>query len=105
MTGQAGAHTNRPELVAIHGYDTKYAVHGLRLACKASSFWPADASRGPYPTTPLVPALDRSGDIRLTEVVDAVSDAETGLTELRDGSAVPGHPDRRWSMNGCIAAT
>jgi hypothetical protein len=25
MTGQAGAHTNRPELVAVHGYDTKYA--------------------------------------------------------------------------------
>ena len=23
MTGQAGAHTNRPELVAVHGYDTK----------------------------------------------------------------------------------
>ena len=26
MTGQAGAHTNRPELVAVHGYDTKYAM-------------------------------------------------------------------------------
>ena len=38
MTGQAGAHTNRPELVAIHGYDTKYAMHGLRLAGQASSF-------------------------------------------------------------------
>ena len=24
MTGQAGAHTNRPELVAVHGYDTKW---------------------------------------------------------------------------------
>jgi len=31
MTGQAGAHTNRPELVAVHGYDTKYAMHALRL--------------------------------------------------------------------------
>ena len=31
MTGQAGAHTNRPELVALHGYDTKYAMHALRL--------------------------------------------------------------------------
>jgi hypothetical protein len=38
MTGQAGAHTTRPELVAIHGYDTKYAMHALRLDCKASSF-------------------------------------------------------------------
>jgi uncharacterized protein len=32
MTGQPGAHTNRPELVAVHGYDTKYAMHALRLA-------------------------------------------------------------------------
>jgi uncharacterized protein len=26
-----GAHTNQPELVAVHGYDTKYAMHALRL--------------------------------------------------------------------------
>lgn len=38
MTGQEGAHTNRPELVAIHGYDTKYAMHAPRLGCKAWSF-------------------------------------------------------------------
>jgi uncharacterized protein len=28
MTGQAGAHKRR-ELVAVHGYDTKYAMHAL----------------------------------------------------------------------------
>jgi hypothetical protein len=31
ITGQSGAHANRPELVAVHGYDTKYAMHALRL--------------------------------------------------------------------------
>jgi RNA repair pathway DNA polymerase beta family len=31
MTGLAGAHTNRPELVAVHGYDTKYAMHALQV--------------------------------------------------------------------------
>lgn len=32
MTGERGGkHTNRPELVEIHGYDTKYAMHMLRL--------------------------------------------------------------------------
>ena len=31
MTGEVGAHTNRPELVTVHGYDTKYAMHALRL--------------------------------------------------------------------------
>ena len=37
MTGEVGAHTNRPELVAVHGYDTKFAMHALRLACRGSS--------------------------------------------------------------------
>ncbi len=31
MTGRTGARTNRPELVAAHGYDRKYAMHALRL--------------------------------------------------------------------------
>lgn len=31
MTGEVGAHTNRPELVAAHRYDTKFAMHALRL--------------------------------------------------------------------------
>jgi hypothetical protein len=31
MTGETGAHTNRPELVAVDGYDIKYAMHALRL--------------------------------------------------------------------------
>ncbi len=31
MTGARGAHTSRPELVAVHGYHTKYAMHALRL--------------------------------------------------------------------------
>jgi hypothetical protein len=31
MTGSAGTHANRPELVAVHRYDTKYAMHALRL--------------------------------------------------------------------------
>lgn len=33
LTGQSNRHTpNRPELVAAHGFDTKYAAHALRLA-------------------------------------------------------------------------
>jgi hypothetical protein len=105
MTGQAGAHTNWPELVAIHGYDAKYAMHALRLAARHRASDQRMHHAAHTRTTPRVPALDRSGGIRLAEVVDAVSDAETRLTELRDSSAVPDQPDRRWSMNGCIAAT
>lgn len=31
MTGESGAHTNRPELVEVYGYDVKFAMHALRL--------------------------------------------------------------------------
>ena len=37
MTGAAGAHPNRPELVAEHGYDTKFAMHALRLGVQGWS--------------------------------------------------------------------
>ena len=36
MTGEIGAHTNRPELVAVHGYDTKFAMHALRLGVQGT---------------------------------------------------------------------
>ena len=35
MTGESGAHTNRPELVAEFGYDCKFAMHALRLGVQA----------------------------------------------------------------------
>lgn len=35
MAGEVAAHTNRPELVVEHGYDTKYAMHALRLGVQS----------------------------------------------------------------------
>src|SRR6266567_1379981 len=49
MTGQAGAHTNRPELVAVHGYDTKYAMHALRLGLQGVELLSAGRITLPMP--------------------------------------------------------
>ena len=38
----------------------------------------------------------RRGEVALPEVVAAVEDAEQELMRLREQSAVPPHPDRRW---------
>lgn len=38
MTGEAGAHTNRPELVAQFGYDCKFAMHALRLGLQGIEY-------------------------------------------------------------------
>jgi hypothetical protein len=97
MTGEVGAHTNRPELVAEHGYDTKYAMHALRLGMQGVEL----LSTGRI-TLP-VPDPDRSylravrrGDVPLDEVVAAVDAAEQRLVELRESSTVPDEPDRAW---------
>ena len=97
MTGQAGAHTNRPELVAVHGYDTKYAMHAVRLGLQGTELLTTGRITLP------VPEPDRGylrsirrGERPLAEVLDAVSRAEARLTELRDSPAIPDQPDRRW---------
>lgn len=47
MTGQPTAHTNRPELVAEHGYDTKHAMHALRLGLQGWGCCPRGGSPCP----------------------------------------------------------
>jgi uncharacterized protein len=97
MTGEAGAHTNRPELVAEHGYDTKYAMHALRLGEQGVELLSSGRITLPVPE----PARSylrsvRRGEVALAEVLDAVSAAEARLTALRVSAAVPPEPDHAW---------
>jgi len=97
MTGEVGAHTNRPELVAEHGYDTKYAMHALRLGVQGVEL----LSTGritlpvPEPDRTYLRAV-RAGEVELAEVVAAVDAAEQRLVALRESSTVPAEPDRAW---------
>ncbi len=97
MTGEVGAHPNRPELVAAHGFDVTFAVHALRLGVQGVELLTTGRITLP------VPEPDRSylrrvrrGEVPLAEVVAAVEDAEARLLALRDGTAVPPAPDRAW---------
>ena len=97
MTGEVGAHTTRPELVAVHGYDTKYAMHALRLGFQGVELLTTGRISLPVPQ----PHLDylrsvRRGEIPLAEVIAAVEDAEAELIRLRDSQSVPSHPDAAW---------
>jgi uncharacterized protein len=97
MTGQVGAHTNRPELVAIHGYDTKYAMHALRLGLQGIELLTTGRITLPVPEPHRSYLRSiRRGEVALAEVVEAVAETEAKLTELRDGSSIPDQPDRRW---------
>jgi hypothetical protein len=97
MTGESGAHTNRPELVATHGYDTKFAMHALRLGLQGAELLTTGRITLP------VPEPDRSrlravrrGEVELAEVLEAVDDAARRLEELRESARLPDQPDRRW---------
>ena len=97
MTGEVGAHTNRPELVAAHGYDTKFAMHALRLGLQGVELLTTGRITLP------VPEPDRErlravrrGEVPLADVVAAVDDAEERLLALHSSPAVPPEPDRAW---------
>jgi hypothetical protein len=97
MTGEVGAHTNRPELVAEHGYDTKYAMHARRLGMQGIELLSTGRISLPVPEEGRSYLRSvRSGAVPLAEVLDAVADVEQRLAALQSSSAVPPEPDRAW---------
>jgi predicted nucleotidyltransferase len=97
MTGEVGAHTNRPELVAVHGYDTKFAMHALRLGVQGIELLTSGRITLPIPEPDLsyLRAV-RRGEVRLDEVVSAVELAERRLVDLQSSAELPAQPDRDW---------
>jgi len=97
MTGASGAHTNRPELVREHGYDTKYAMHALRLGLQGVELLTTGRITLPVPEPHRAYLRSiRKGERSLSEVLDAIAETETRLAQLCDSPAVPDQPDRSW---------
>ena len=97
MTGQSGAHTNRPELVAEHGYDTKYAMHALRLGVQGIELLSTGRITLPVPEPERERLRSiRRGEVALDDVVAAIDDVEQKLVNLKAKSAVPAEPNREW---------
>lgn len=97
LTGEISAHTNRPELVEVYGYDTKYAMHALRLGLQGLEL--LNTGRITLP----VPEPDRAylrairrGEVSFSEVLVAIEDAEARLSRLQAAEGVPAEPDRAW---------
>jgi predicted nucleotidyltransferase len=97
MTGEVGAHTNRPELVGVHGYDTKFAMHALRLGIQGVELLTTGRITLPVPEPDLEYLRTiRRGEVQLREVVGAIDAAESRLMSLRDSSTVQDEPDQQW---------
>lgn len=97
MTSESGAQPHRPELVAVHGYDTKFAMRALRLGVQGIEFLTEGRSTLPIPEPHLsyLRAIRRGG-ISLAEVRSAVDEAERQLVALQTSSSLPVEPDREW---------
>lgn len=97
MTGEVAARTNRPELTAVHGYDTKFAMHALRLGVQGVEFLSTGRITLPVPEPDLsYLRAARRGEVELGDVLDAVELAERRLTELGQRADLPAQPDRAW---------
>ena len=97
MTGESGAHTNRPELVTAHGYDTKFAMHALRLGVQGVELLTTGRITLPVPEPERSYLRSiRRGEVPVADVLDAIDDAESRLLATRRSAAVPSQPDRTW---------
>lgn len=97
MTGGPGAHTNRPELVSLYGYDTKFAMHALRLGVQGVELLTTGRITLPVPEPHLTYLCRvRRGELPLDEVVAAIDEIDAQLKQLRESSSVPVEPDEDW---------
>ncbi len=97
MTGESGAHTNRPELVSQFGYDCKFAMHALRLGVQGIEYLQTGRITLPIPEPELTALREvRTGEWDLSGVLDWSDRLEKRLRELSEDSPLPEHPDLGW---------
>jgi uncharacterized protein len=86
---------NRPELVAAHGYDTKYAMHAARLGYQGIELLRTGRLTLPMPESERSRVMAiRTGERTFAETVAEIEDVERLLAEALDASPLPPDPDR-----------
>lgn len=97
MTGESGAHTNRPELVEELGYDCKFAMHALRLGVQGKEYLQTGRITLPIPEPDLAALRQvRRGEWELPSVLDWAERLEADLRTLAETSPLPEQPDLDW---------
>ena len=86
MKGERAHTVNRPELIEKYGYDTKFAMHALRLGYEGIEMMAhgrLDAARGRAQS--LASRAVRSGQVDEAGALALIEDAEARLRTLVDG--------------------
>jgi uncharacterized protein len=95
LVGSRGQrNVNRPELVEAHGFDTKYAMHVLRLAVQGRELLETSRLELPIgePDRARIRAV-REGEVPYDEVVAWIEQAERDLERAHEGTSLPETPD------------
>lgn len=98
MLGLRSRDVNRPELVARYGYDTKYAMHMLRLTIQGIELLSTGAITLPVPEPQLsILRAVRTGGYKRQEVLDLADSLEADLEQLLQNTTLPAEPDNEWA--------
>ena len=86
---------NRPELVAAHGFDTKYAMHAARLGYQGLELLDTGnlTLPMPEPERSRVMAI-RTGERTFDEAIAEIDEVERQLAAALERTRLPGEPDR-----------
>ncbi|MBB6120105.1 DNA polymerase beta superfamily protein [Nocardiopsis algeriensis] len=102
---RGGRHTNRPELVAEHGFDTKYAYHMVRLGLQGVELMETGRLTLPLPEPDRTWLMDlRRGRRTRDEALERTSELEERLLALCRTSPLPAEPDRAWADRWLVEA-
>jgi hypothetical protein len=86
----------RTELVEKHGYDTKYAMHMVRLGFQGREFLTFGKLRLPPDKSSVEMAYARRvrlGKVPFTEIIDVAETLETEIKALIETSPLPSRPN------------
>ncbi len=95
LTGERGQmNVKRPELVDEHGFDTKYAMHMLRLGYQGIEYLETGKLTLPMPEVErqFIMAV-REGKVEINDVLTRAGELEQRLEDLLDTSPLPATPD------------
>lgn len=88
MIGALAQRTNRPELVAEHGYDTKFAAHALRLALQGIELLRTGELTLPIPERNYLIGM-RQGAVPKQEALYQIDWLRARLVKVLDGGESP----------------
>lgn len=95
---RGGGHTNRPELVERHGFDTKFAYHMVRLGVQGVELMETGriSLPMPEPDRSWLRAL-RRGEHSRARALERAGELEARLAALCTSADLPEEPDAAWA--------